>query len=213
MKYTLIAVLLAILSAASFGQVINTHHIAISGNSIAQMQGGFQRYEFPTIPPQNITIFGQYSFTCSQLLPLIPYMVPAAADIVILYDATTDVSRGTAPADHIACMEQTIALLKGRNGRVHIILANVPPWTIDNCNGDYRDSIDAYNAAYASEPWPSSVQVIDVWTPNILQDGSRWADPNDINGACGIHPGPANQWTYSWQHFTIPAVQAALAIR
>ena len=197
-----------LLAASCYAQTIGFKHVAITGNSIAQMQGGFQSWEYPLLPKSYVTIFGQYSFTCANLLPLIPYLVPVNADVAVLYEAGTDVRRGFTPADHIACMESTVAVLQARNPNLIIVLANMQPWTQGNCYGDSRDLIDAYNAAYASEQWPAGVQVVDVWTPNILQDGSRWADPNDITGTCGVHPGPANVWTWSWAHFTAPVTQA-----
>ena len=196
-----------------FGQVPMTKYVTVTGNSIAQMQGGFQRNEFPLLPPANVVVRGMYSYTCDHLLPLIAYIVPADTNVVVLYDSTNDVIRGVSVSSHVSCMESTIAVLTARNPAIRVIVVNTPPWTADNCYGDYRDAIDAYNAAYASEPWPSNVRVVDVWTPNVLQDGSRWADQNDMTGACGIHPGPANQWTDSWQHFTAPVSQSVMAVR
>ena len=195
-----------------FGQVPTMKYVSITGNSIAQMQGGFQRNEFPVLLPANVTIRGMYSYTCDHLFPLVTYLVPANTNVVVLYDSTNDVLHGVAVSDHIACMERTVAALVLRNPTIRVIVANTPPWTADNCYGDYRDAIDVYNSAYASEPWPANVRVVDVWTPNVLQDGSRWADPNDMTGACGIHPGPANQWTDSWSHFTAPVSQAVMAV-
>ncbi len=186
-------------------------HTTVTGNSLAVFQGGFQSLEFPYLPVSYVTIFGQNGMTCEQLLPLIPFLVARNADIVLLYNSTNDVRTGVQVSAHMTCMEQTVAVLLQRNPNIRILAANTPPWTEDNCYGDYRDSIDIYNAAYAREPWPAGVSVLDVWTPNVNPD-TRWAIPADMTGPCGIHPGPANQWTNSWAHFTAPGTAAVYQI-
>jgi len=194
-------------------QVPPTKHVTMTGNSIAQMQGGFQPYEFPFLPAQNVVIRGQYGYTCNMILILLPYLVPANSDVVVLIDSTNDVLRGVAVADHIACISQSITTLWQRNHKIKILLANTPPMGYGNCYGDFRDSIDAYNAAYVQlvnsyKTGAISVSLIDVWTPNVQPD--RWAIPAAMTGPCLIHPGPPNQWTGGWlpPYFTAAITQA-----
>jgi GDSL-like Lipase/Acylhydrolase family len=194
-------------------QVPPTKHVTMTGNSIAQMQGGFQPYEFPFLPAQNVVIRGQYSYTCAMLLPTLSYVVPADSDVVVLIDSTNDVLHGVAIADHVSCINQSIALLWQRNHQVKILLANTPPMGSGNCYGDFRDSIDTYNSAYRElvdsyRTGSISVGLIDVWTPSAGPD--RWALPAAMTGACQIHPGPANQWTGGWlpPYFTAAITEA-----
>ena len=199
-------------SAAAQGiGVYSKKHVAISGNSLAQFQGGFQSREFPLLPPANVVIRGQYSYTCAMILPLVTYLAPANSDVIVLLDSTNDIRTNVPVQQHMACIEQTIATLLLRNPAARIVVANTPPWTQwDPCTNQYRDHsivdlIEAYNAAYADPAsglqaqWPANVRVADVFTPSADSDG--WAIPQYMTGPCGIHPGDAGVWSASWQHF------------
>jgi hypothetical protein len=206
------AVVLLVLGMTARAQSLLNKHVAVTGNSIAQFQGGFQRREFPLLPPQNVVIRGENSYTCSMVLTLIPYLVPANTDVVVLIDSTNDIQRGVTVDEHMACIAQTIAVLLARNPNLRLVVANTPPWTHwDPCTNSYRDDsvvseITAFNAAYADQVtglqalWPSNVRVADVWTPNADQDG--WAIPQYMTGPCGIHPGNSGVWSSAWQHFS-----------
>jgi len=211
-SWFVVAIVVCVAAAASAGaQTFLNKHVTITGNSIAQFQGGFQQREFPLLPSQNVVIRGENSYTCALILPLILYLVPANTDVVVLIDSTNDVQNGVTIAEHMLCIEQTIQSLLGRNPALRVVVANTPPWTHWNpCTSLYRDSsvisqISMYNAAYADPVsglqarWPSRVRVADVWTPNADQDG--WAVPQYMTGPCGIHPGNAGVWSSSWQHF------------
>jgi hypothetical protein len=212
-------VLCLLLVGAAHGQIIPMGYVDITGNSIAQFQGGFQLFEFPTLPSTHVTIFGMDGYTCGHLAPLILYLVPADTNVVVLYDSTNDVSRDTPVTDLLSCIHSTINQLIQRNSHIQIVLTNTPPWTQwDPCNQVYRnpavlDIIDAYNTAYIVEPWPVNVTLMDVWTPNA-DPQTRWALPQYMTGPCGIHPGPDKEWTDSWSHFTTPisAVVKALLL-
>ena len=209
--------------------------ISITGNSVAQMQGGFQADLWPALPVSEISIFGQYSMTCRDLLqtgptglPLIMAMAPASSQVVVLYDVSNDVHMRVAVQDHIACMRQTIQDFYERNPAIKIVITNQLPWGQgfllngqwyqrgDDgvlCAGyfDARAIIAQYNQAYATTDWnqglpPGTVTLVDVWTPNALANG--FGDPRYIKGGCLVHPDLPNQWTPVWQHFTAPVVQA-----
>jgi len=205
--------LLLVVSGGLNAQVsqYSNKHITVTGNSLAQFQGGFQVREFPLVPAANVVIRGQDSNTCVMILMLITYLVPANSDAVVLLDSTNDIQHNVPVQQHMQCMEQTITKLVTRNPAVRIVVANTPPWTHwDPCTSTYRDPsivqmIEAYNAAYADPStglqalWPVNVRVADVFTPSADQDG--WALPQYMAGPCGIHPGNAGIWSASWQHF------------
>ena len=202
-----------ILSGALNAQIIQyaNKHIASTGNSLAQFQGGFQLMEFPLVPAANVVIRGQNSYTCAMILPLVSYLVPPNSDAVVLLDSTNDIEHNVPVQQHMNCIEQTITSLVTRNPAVRIVVANTPPWTHwDPCTSTYRDPsvvqlIQAYNAAYADSGsglqalWPVNVRLADVFTPSSDQDG--WALPQYMLGPCGIHPGNSGIWSASWQHF------------
>ena len=186
-------------------------HVTITGNSLAQFQGGFQLHELPLVNPQDVVIRGMNSYTCSSILRLILYLVPADTQVAVLFDSTNDIRTGVTVQDHMACIDNTISVLVARNPAIRIVVANTPPWTHWNpCTSSNRDesvvsAIEAYNAAYADPAdglqarWPANVRVADVWTPSVDQDG--WALPQYMAGPCGVHPGDASIWSSSWQHF------------
>ena len=194
----------------------------ITGNSIAMFQGGFQPYyQAPLmVPAPNITIFGMNSYTCVHILPFITYIVPAKATHVVLFDSTNDVNTNVPITDHMNCMYKTINALIARSPKIKLFVANTPP-QVEGCYGclpcnDHRSLTDIYNAAYRGDPgsgflglqstYPHNVKVVDVWTPNALPDD--YADPQYMTGPCGVHPGPANQYTGSWEHFAKPYLDA-----
>ena len=208
--------MVALLTLTGTAQTLrsNLKHITITGNSIAQMMGGFQQHLFPTVPPNYVTIRGQYGFTCNMLLPLVTYLVPANTEIAVLIDSTNDVDTGVDLQTHYLCMQQTISALWMRNRAIKVVVALTPPQVDgnDGCPGytDERATIQAYNDAYNGVPssgyqglaadFPGVVTIVDVWTPSAQSDD--YAIPADMTGACGIHPGPANVWTGSWAHFS-----------
>ena len=74
------------------------------------------------MPVSEISIFGQYSMTCNDLLqagptglPLIMAMAPASSQVVVLYDVSNDVHTRVPVQNHIACMQQTIKDFYERN--------------------------------------------------------------------------------------------------
>ncbi len=207
-------VLILVLNSFAFAQSIGNlynKHVTITGNSLAQFQGGFQSREFPLLNPQNVVIRGMNSYTCSMLVTLVPYLVPVNTDVLVLLDSTNDIRTGVTVPQHMACIVQTITNLLARTPALRIVVANTPPWTqYDPCTATYRDPsivtlIEAYNAAYADPVtglqarWPTRVRVADVFTPAAGQDG--WALPQYMTGPCGIHPGNQGVWSDSWQHF------------
>jgi GDSL-like Lipase/Acylhydrolase family len=207
-----VAIFTALLGTAAVAQIVQySTHVTVTGNSLAQFQGGFQTHEFPLLNPQNVVIRGMYSYPCSAILRSIVYLVPADTEVVVLFDSSNDIRTGVTVQDHMACMNNTISVLLARNPALRIVVANTPPWTHwDPCTSSYRDDsivteIEAYNAAYADPvdglqaQWPSNVRVADVWTPSVGQDG--WALPQYMTGPCGVHPGDAGIWSASWQHF------------
>lgn len=211
-RFAINAVVLLALGMTADAQSFLNKHVAITGNSIAQFQGGFQQREFPLLVPQNVVIRGQNSYTCSMVLPLILYLVPANTDVVVLIDSTNDIQHNVTVGEHMACIEQTIEVLLARNPSLRLVILNTPPWTHWNpCTGSYRDDgveseIVVFNNAYADPVtglqalWPSRVRVADVWTPNADQDG--WAIPQYMTGPCGLHPGNSGVWSSAWQHFS-----------
>jgi len=183
--------------------------VGYAGDSISRYQMGFQSYELPFLPPQNVHIFGQDGLTCRQLQPLMKYMIPANADVAVLLGLpTNDISQGLSVYDHINCVWQIIGDLTsaGRNPNVKILLVNEHPFTQGNCVGDVRDLIDTYNQAYWNTPWPNNVTVVDTFTPNAGPD--RWAIPSHIDGFCGVHPGPKMVWAGGWLYYTRALTQA-----
>ena len=203
-------------STPALGQIgsYKNFYVAITGNSIAQFQAPFALQEFPAIPSLNVKIWGMDGATCSGVLPLILHLVPGNTNVAVLIDSTNDIANGVPVAQHMSCIEQTIALLLGRNPALRIVVANTPPWTQYNpCTATYRDysvveAIEAYNAAYADPSsglqalFPNNVRVADVFTPAAYADG--WAIPQYMSGPCGIHPGQEYQWSASWAHFAQP---------
>jgi len=205
-------------------------YATVMGNSIAHFQANFATQEFPAIPAANVWIWGTDSATCAYFLqsngvglPLILYYVPARTTVLVLIDSTNDVMTGVTVAQHMACIEQTVSALLGRNPALKIVVANTPPITHWNpCTGTYRDdtlvqTIENYNAAYADPVtglqalWPNNLRVADVFTPSAQQDG--WGVPADLTGPCGVHPGQEFQWSASWQHFAFgyePLVMSAV---
>ncbi len=130
---TLISALISTVLLVSTPNV--TTMISITGNSVAQMQGGFQTDMWPLLPGGDISIFGQYSMTCNELLqqgptglPLILAMAPASSRVVVLYDVGNDIHTGVPVQTHIACMQQTIQDFYQRNPSVKIVLTNQLPW-------------------------------------------------------------------------------------
>jgi hypothetical protein len=230
---TMLSVFISTLLLVSTSNV--TTMISITGNSVAQMQGGFQTDMWPLYPAGDISIFGQYSMTCNELLqegptglPLILAMAPASSQVIVLYDVGNDIHTGVPLQTHIACMQQTIKDFYERNPSVKIVITNQLPWGQgfllngqwyqrgDDgvlCAGyfDARAVIAQYNQAYATTNWnqglpAGTVTLVDVWTPNALPNG--FGDPQYIKGGCLVHPDLPNQWTPAWQHFTAPVVQA-----
>jgi hypothetical protein len=210
--------------------------VAISGDSIAQFMGGFQAELFPNLPASEVSIFGQYGATCLNLLqrspttgqPLLLFMVPASAQIVVLYETSNGISTGMTIQQQVVCVQQTIAYLWYRNNNIKIILANQLPWRqgsyvngqyeILGCTGyfDAHLTIEAWNATYGTTNWnagypPGTVTLIDVWSPNVNAPGTMgygFGAAADIIGPCGIHPDQPNRWSPVWRHFTIPMVDA-----
>ena len=207
----LIASLLAALfTVAASAQTQYT--VGIAGNSLAEFQMGFQPYEFqPTLAPY-VQILGIKGAECSTFLAtnqqgqqLILFYVPASAQVAVLIESTNDAKdRLVTLASHMNCMNTTISLLQARNPDLRVIVVNTPPFTQDNCYGDFRTQIALYNAAYsdptigfaANHP---HTKVADVWTPAVQPDG--WAYPQYMQGPCGIHPGDEQVWSASWAHF------------
>ncbi len=213
-----LAALLAV--TAAYAQ---SPYVTITGNSIAYFQQPFAPEEFPSLPSDEVYIWGQPSVQCSYFNalstngePLIYFYVPAQTTVAVLIDSTNDVANDIPVNQHMACIEQTIDYLLQRNMNLLIVVANTPPWTQWNpcLNGGqggnnspiYLQMIEAYNAAYADPNtglqalYPNNVRVADVYTPAALPDG--WANPELMTGPCGIHPGPQWIWTTSWAHFT-----------
>ena len=214
------------LSMLASAQSAGGKYVAICCNSYSDYQRGFAQYEFPTLPPGSVEMVGQDGFTCGDILKMMPNIVPAQATHVELYDTTNDAAAGTPTADLMSCIVQTIQELVQRNRQVKIVVALTAPWTSNNCSGDRRDLIDDYNSAFTGSNmgrrtgyeeypglaamFPSNVTVVDVWTPNLGVQQDRYAASFDMAGFCGVHPGPSEQWTWSWQHFTAPMTQAVM---
>src|SRR5262249_42831196 len=122
-------------------------YVTVMGNSIAHFQANFATQEFPAIPAANVWIWGTDSATCAYFLqsngvglPLILYYVPARTTVLVLIDSTNDVMTGATVTQHMACIEQTVSALLGRNPALKIVVANTPPVTHWNpCTGTYRD--------------------------------------------------------------------------
>lgn len=211
-KSLLLVLLFLALAATGFAQTL----VDITGNSIAQFQLGFQKWEFPSLPADEVNIWGADGFTCSDLLhdQYILEIVPADSQVIVLIDSTNDIGTGVPVNVHMNCMYTTLSLLQSRNSAVRIVVANTPPWTqwnpcLNNGQGGDNDpsiatNIEAYNAAYADpvnglEAKFQHVMVADVWTPAVQPDG--WAYPQYMQGPCGIHPDQAETWSASWDHF------------
>lgn len=221
-KYVFILFLLlstTLLKAQGIGLYKNKY-VAVTGNSIANYQAGFQSREFPLLTPTDVVFRGMDSYTCAMVLRLVIYLVPAQSNIVVLFNSTNDVANHIPVAQHMACMKQTISILLERNTQLRVIVANTPPWTHWNpCTNSYRDDsvttdIQNYNAAYADPVtgfqalWPTRVRVADVWSPNADMQG--WAIPSDMSGPCGIHPGERSVWSPSWEHFSEPYIDLTM---
>ena len=207
--FCLLALMLLVINGHC--QIIGTYTVGTGGNSVARYQMPFAQQEYPQLPRNDVWFAGQDGLTCQQLKPLLPLMA-RQVNVFVVYDIANDVRVQTPTDQLIQCLQDTITAIELRDPGVHIVLPNEHPWTQDNCIGDRRDLIDEYNAAIPQLA-SSSVTVVDVWTPNVLQDGSRWADPQYMTGFCGVHPGPAMQWSASWAHFVQPVVQAVRRIR
>jgi len=225
MKRMLLTIALCLVANAVHAQ---SPYVTVTGNSIAFFQAPFAPDEFPTLPSNEVYIFGVPSVECAYFNtidtqtgePFIYYYVPSQTTVAVLIDSTNDVEDNNPVNQHMTCIEQTITYLIQRNVNVKIVVANTPPWTqYDPCTMEdhgaiYLQAILTYNAAYADPHtglqalFPNNVRVADVYTPAAQQDG--WANPALMTGPCGIHPGPQNVWTISWAHFTPAYVQLVL---
>ncbi len=233
-----LSVLLVITVLALSVPMMGVDHVivALAGDSTVQFMGGFQSDLWPNLPADEVSIFGQYGATCLNLLqsnpatgePLILAMVPASAQVVVLYETSNGIHTGMTIQQQVTCMQETIAYLWQRNNSVSIIIANQLPWRqgtwvdgqyeILGCTG-YFDAhliIESWNATYGTTNWNAgypagTVSLIDVWTSNVNPPGTityGYGSPNDIQGPCGIHPDQPNEWSPVWAHFTQPMVQA-----
>ena len=209
--------LILLLSLPCMGQVIQLPYFTVTGNSFGEYQAGFAHQEFPTMPVGDVNIFGQDGFTCANIEQMITGLVPKQTTVVAIYGTTNDAKAQTPIASLVGCMTNIISILTARNPSIKIVITNTPPWTQDNClNLDRRDLIDQYNAAFLAQQWNvngANVTLVDVWNPNILNDGSRWGDPAKLaDGFCGVHFGPSHVWTDSWEHGTAPVSAAVQAL-
>jgi hypothetical protein len=177
--------------------------IAITGNSLVEMAP----WSASGIVPKPV-IRGDNSYTCAMLAQLLPWDVAPGTKTAALVLATDDVLHGVTPQDHMACVIEQINWLLANRPGIKVVVANVPPWNEDNCYGDYRAPIAAYNALYATLPsqYPGSVVLADVWSDVVQEDG--WAWPQDMAGPCGIHPGQPGQNNAGWTAFMAQVKQA-----
>jgi GDSL-like Lipase/Acylhydrolase family len=212
-----IAAALLFLSTALTAQTFGYRpHVSILGNSIALFEAGLQANIFPTLPPSNVYIFGHESLTCASIKQLITYdafgssYAPRNPDIVVLAnDTTNDVEHDTDPQALLSCLVGTVQELLDIKPSLKIVLLTTPPWTHYNpCSGEDNDPsvvqiIASYNALMpqVQQQFPHNVRVLDANTPFLDGLGDGWADPSLMTGACGIHPGPAGQWTGGWPTF------------
>lgn len=69
LSFTSVLLIVFLVDTLLAGQSINLSgkHVTVTGNSVAQFQGGFQLLEFPLLNPANVVIRGQNSYTCAMV--------------------------------------------------------------------------------------------------------------------------------------------------
>jgi hypothetical protein len=208
----MVAMLGVLFALPAHAQQPATDFVTICCDSISQYQMGFEEDEFPLLPPQNVFYEGQDSFTCEEILRMMPGFVPVRTQVVVPFELTNDARIGTPAPVVVGCLVRTISLLVNRNPAIKVVLPTAHPWRSDNCTGDRRALIAQYNALLplVAKVFPGTVTLVDVWTPNVQADG--WAIPEDITGFCGVHPGPEEEWSASWDHFMAPVTAAVEAV-
>lgn len=168
--------------------------IVVTGNSLVEMSP----WADSGIVPKP-TIRGWNGHTCEMLTSLLPWDVAPGAKTAVLVEATDDVLRYVSPEDHKACMVGQIEWLLANRPGIKIYVANTPPMAEENCYGDYREQIEAYNAVYDQLASDYPVTLVDVWSGIVQADG--WAIPDDMDGPCGIHFGQPGQLNPGWAFF------------
>ncbi len=221
----LTAAVLFVCTAVSAQTVGYSPQVSILGNSMALFEAGLQSHIFPSIPPSNVYIFGHDSYTCALIEQVITYdafgnsYAPRNPDIVVLAnDTTNDVEHNTDPQTLMSCLTGTVQELLNIKPALKIVVLTTPPWTQYNpCSGEDNDPsivqiITRYNAAMPQlqQEFPHNVRVLDANTPFLDGLGDGWANPSLMTGPCGIHPGPAGQWTGGW--LTFAAVYRATVV-
>lgn len=195
MKQKLILLLVVFMCVGVRAQVISGP-IAITGNSLVN----FAPWQDSGITPTPV-IRGWNGNTCVMLGVILHADVAVGTKTAVLVEATNDVHDGVTPQGHFACIVAQINWLLGNRPGIKVVVANTPPFAQDNCYGDYRAVIAAYNALYAQLPSqypPSQVKLVDIWTGAVDDDG--WGNPALLSGPCGIHFGqsqtPSPGWTF-----------------
>lgn len=199
----IVATVLLLAAPFAIGQTAIGNANVVFGNSLVQGAPWAQS----GIP--NLFIRGFDSLTCADLAPLLPYSVPAGAATVTLVEATNDVRTGVSPGDHMSCMMAQIAWLESNRPQTLIFVANVPPFAQQNCYGDFRQQIAAYNQQYAALAQTGEVEVVDVHSG--ITAGNGWAYLPDMDGPCEIHPGQFGEDNAGWTFFMDQVRQGVLS--
>ena len=199
---------IALLCAAMTLQAQTSPQVVVTGNSIAQYEYGLQNHIFPSLPTTDVYIGGFPGYTCEQLEPaqVIQGLVfgggTRSPEVAVLIDTTNDWALGTSPSDLMNCLKTTIQNLLDYKSSLQIVVLTTPPYTFlrpVGCPnyGDQRSLIEGYNdlmPQLQTVYFPNNVTVVDAFTPFESGD-TGWANPSLMDGPCGIHPGPAYQWS------------------
>ena len=185
--------------------------VAVVGHSFARYEEGFGQQQFPDL---SSWYDGQDGLTCAGMIQnnFVLGMVPPSSRSAVIIIATNDLVQGVLPSDHAKCLKKVVSILWGRSPDLKIVLANTPPMAFNNCAGDYRAQITAYNLAYSqfvsglNDP---RLTLLDEWTPNTMPFNG-WAWPGAMTGFCGVHPGPALQWAGGWPSYWSPPLEKAV---
>jgi hypothetical protein len=192
-----------LLAAMSLSAQINPPTVVVTGNSIALYEHGLESNIFPYLSSSQVFITGHKSYSCNAVRQGVKYDVFGPGgnswhpSVAVLIDTTNDWQQGTLPGDLLSCLSGTVTDLLAIKNDLQIVILTTPPYVPfpGGCTmGDYRPTINQYNALMVSLQFQfqGRVTVLDAFTPFALPTG--WADPSKMIGACGIHPGQPGVW-------------------
>ena len=185
--------LVMLISGTLFAQTVNPPSPRIVGHSFVAM-APWQSIGIPLS-----WVKGFNGATCAYLSPILPALVPLHTPVVALVEGTNEIERGIPASVTVSCIGQQLAWLQLNRPGIKIVLANVAPFSLGNCYGDYRSAIAAYNSAYQSLAASYGIRLVDISTAITMPNG--WALEPYISGACLIHPGQPGIPNLGWYFF------------